>query len=70
MAEAKDSAGSNEFYRQAPYTEAFDIEYPQEPVEGKMNTYRCKSCKLITTEINGRLENHKADCEYRLQRKA
>ena len=56
------------FYNQSPYKEAFDIEYPQENLEGEMYKYRCKFCKKLTTDINGRVENHEADCEYRLQR--
>jgi DNA-directed RNA polymerase subunit RPC12/RpoP len=30
-----------------------------------MYKYRCKSCKRLTTDINGRVENHAEDCEYR-----
>ena len=56
------------FYERAPYAEAFDIDYPQENLEGEMYTYRCKHCKRLTTEINGRLENHAPDCAYRLER--
>ena len=56
------------FYEQTPYAEAFDIGYPQENLEGEMYKYRCKHCKKLTTEINGRLENHAPDCEYRLER--
>jgi hypothetical protein len=54
------------FYNQSPYKEAFDIEYPQENLEGEMYKYRCKSCKKLTTDINGRLENHGPSYEYRL----
>jgi hypothetical protein len=56
------------YYSTAPYKDAFDIEYPQENLEGEMYKYRCKFCKILTTDINGRLENHAQDCEYRLQR--
>ncbi len=66
----KQKTGSENFYIRAPYKDAFDIECPQEPVEGKMYTYRCKHCKVLTTDLNGLLENHKPDCEYRLQRTA
>jgi len=55
------------FYVSSPYKDAFDIEYPQEHLEGEMYKYRCKFCKKLTTEINGRLENHAEDCAYRLQ---
>jgi DNA-directed RNA polymerase subunit RPC12/RpoP len=59
---------SERFYSRSPYAEAFDIGYPQENLEGEMHKYRCKFCKKETTEINGRLENHGEDCEYRLAR--
>jgi hypothetical protein len=58
------------FYEHAPYAEAFDIGYPQENLEGEMYKYRCKHCKKLTTEINGRLQNHASDCAYRLEREA
>jgi DNA-directed RNA polymerase subunit RPC12/RpoP len=56
------------YYASLPYRDAFDIEYPQENLEGEMHKYRCKSCKKLATEINGRLENHANDCAYRLRR--
>jgi hypothetical protein len=56
------------FYLRSPYAEAFDIGYPQENVEGEMYKYCCRGCKRLTTDINGRLENHAEDCEYRLAR--
>jgi DNA-directed RNA polymerase subunit RPC12/RpoP len=61
----KQSSDSEKFYALLPYAEAFDIGYPQENLEGEMYVYRCRSCKKLTTEINGRLENHADDCEYR-----
>ncbi len=64
----KDSPGVGHYYASAPYRDAFDIEYPQENLEGQMYVYRCKFCKKLTTDINGRLENHAPDCEYRLSR--
>ncbi len=64
----KQSPNAGQFYATAPYKDAFDIEYPQENLEGQMYVYRCKSCKRLTTEINGRLENHASDCAYRLSR--
>jgi len=66
MADA--SAGPGVFYERAPYADAFDIEYPQENLEGEMYKYRCRSCKRLTTDINGRVENHAEDCEYRRMR--
>ena len=59
---------SENFTSRPPYKEAFDIGYPQEPVEGVMNVYCCKSCRRLTTEINGLLENHAPNCEYRLEK--
>jgi hypothetical protein len=59
---------STPFYERTPYAEAFDVGYPQENLEGEMYKYRCKHCKKLTTEINGRLENHAPDCEYRIER--
>ena len=64
MPQEQESAGS--FYNRSPYAEAFDIGYPQENLEGEMYKYRCAYCKRLTTDINGRLENHADDCEYRL----
>jgi len=58
------------FYGRAPYAEGFDIDYPQENLEGEMYKYRCRSCKRLTTDINGRLENHAEDCAYRVLRQA
>ncbi len=45
----------------------FYIDYPQEHVEGQMHTYRCAFCKVITTTINGNLDGHLSDCEYRIK---
>lgn len=53
------------FYERAPYAQAFDIGYPQENLEGELHRYRCRHCKRLTTDINGRLENHAEDCAYR-----
>ena len=64
----KASAAAETYYTTAPYRDAFDIEYPQENLEGQMYVYRCKSCKKLTTEINGRLDNHSPECAYRLSR--
>ena len=63
-----ESPQSDFFYARGPYKAAFDIEYPQENLEGEMYKYRCRSCKKLTTDINGRLENHAEDCEYRMAR--
>ena len=65
---SKDPTTAEFFYGRTPYDAAFDIDYPQENLEGEMYKYRCRFCKKLTTDINGRLENHAEDCEYRLQR--
>lgn len=64
----KQSSDNDNFYFLPPYDEAFDIGYPQENLDGEMYKYRCRSCKKLTTDINGRLENHADDCAYRLAR--
>jgi DNA-directed RNA polymerase subunit RPC12/RpoP len=61
--------GAN-YYITTPYKDAFDIGYPQENLEGQMYVYRCKHCKKLTTEINGRVENHAVDCAYRIEKTA
>ena len=43
------------------------IDYPQEHVEGQAYTYRCAFCKVVTTKINGNLDGHLPNCNYRLQ---
>jgi hypothetical protein len=70
MTEPASASKPQTFYDQAPYAEAFDIGYPQENLEGEMYKYRCKFCKRLTTDINGRIENHAEDCEYRRARTA
>lgn len=65
---SKDVHQPENYYATAPYHQAFDIGYPQENLEGEMYKYRCVSCKKLTTDINGRLENHAPDCAYRLRR--
>jgi hypothetical protein len=49
------------------YPQALYIHYPQEKVEGKLYEYRCQFCKRLTTEVNGKLENHDVNCQYRKQ---
>jgi hypothetical protein len=46
---------------------AYYIDYPQEHVEGQAHTYRCVYCKVVTTKINGSLQGHLADCDYRVK---
>jgi len=65
MTDQANPSTTEAFYDREPYAGAFDIDYPQENLEGEMYKYRCKSCKRLTTDINGRIENHAEDCEYR-----
>lgn len=44
----------------------FYIDYPQEHFEGQLHRYRCSFCKQETTKINGRLEGHLPNCDYRI----
>lgn len=43
-------------------------DYPTEPMGGTNPYYRCVFCKKTDPQINGTLENHAEDCEYRLQK--
>ena len=45
----------------------FYIDYPQELIEGQAHAYRCAFCKVITTTINGNLNGHLTNCEYRIK---
>lgn len=46
----------------------YDTDYPTEPC-GKGNPYyRCVYCKKTDPQINGVLENHFPDCEYRIEK--
>lgn len=67
--ETANVSGGSGFYEREPYVEAFDIQYPQENLEGEMYKYRCRHCKRLTTDINGRLENHAEDCAYRMSKR-
>ena len=64
----KKPSDSTSFKDRFPYKEAFDIDYPQEEVPGQTHVHRCKHCKVLTTQINGRLENHAPTCEYRMRK--
>lgn len=44
----------------------FYIDYPQEKIDPSTNNYRCIYCKVSTLEINGLLNKHKVDCEYKI----
>ena len=45
----------------------FYIDYPQEHIDGQLHRYRCVHCKEETTVINGRLDGHLPNCEYRIK---
>jgi len=66
--EVKKSLELADFKDRPPYKGRFDIDYPQEEVPGQTHVHRCKSCKVLTTQINGRLENHAPTCEYRVRK--
>jgi hypothetical protein len=66
--EVKKSLEPTDFKGRRPYKDAFDIDYAQEEVPGQTHVHRCKYCKVLTTQINGRLENHKPTCEYRVRK--
>jgi hypothetical protein len=42
------------------------IDYPQEKIDPSTNNYQCSYCKVSSLVINGLLEKHKKDCEYRV----
>jgi hypothetical protein len=42
-------------------------DYPNEPIGGGNPYYRCSFCGISDPQINGRLENHAKNCEYRLK---
>lgn len=41
-------------------------DFPTEPIGGKNPYYRCSLCKLSVPEINGEVEAHLVDCDYRM----
>lgn len=41
-------------------------DYETEPIGGGNPYHRCVHCKRSVPEINGRLDRHLADCEYRI----
>ncbi|MDG2252214.1 MAG: hypothetical protein P8K73_01040 [Methylophilaceae bacterium] len=45
----------------------FYIDYPQEKKDPTVNNYRCKLCKEESLKINGLLEKHKDNCDYRIE---
>ena len=48
--------------------EVYYSDYPSEPIGGDNPYYRCVYCKRSDPEINGTLEKHSKNCEYRLEK--
>lgn len=44
-----------------------NFDYPTEPIGGGNPYYRCVHCKRSCPEINGEIENHHRDCEWRME---
>ena len=40
-------------------------DYPTIPIGGKNPYYKCAFCGISVPQINGRIENHNENCEYR-----
>lgn len=46
----------------------YNVDYPKKKM-GKGNPYYCcRFCSRTDPEINGKIENHAANCEYRLSK--
>ena len=43
-------------------------DYPTEPMGGGNPYYCCVYCKVTDPQINGRIEGHNKNCEYRLEK--
>lgn len=43
------------------------FDYPSEPIGGGNPYQRCVYCKRSAPEINGMVENHYPDCEWRIK---
>jgi len=56
-------------YRLEAPTHRYYIDYPIERIGGGNPYYRCKSCGVSDPEINGRLDGHRSDCEWMLNKK-
>jgi len=49
-------------------TDEYYSDYPTRPIGGGNPYYCCAHCGRSDPEINGRLEGHAPDCEYRLEK--
>lgn len=47
--------------------EKYWCDYPNESIGGGNPYWRCSFCGISDPQINGKLENHAKDCEYRLK---
>jgi len=45
----------------------YRADYPREPIGGGNPYWRCSCCGRSDPDINGRVEGHNADCEWRLR---
>ena len=43
-------------------------DYPNEPIGGGNPYYCCSHCKVSDPQINGKIENHRDWCEYRIEK--
>ncbi len=48
----------------------YDFSYPKEPIGGGNPYQRCVSCKKSDPAINGRVEGHLENCQWRRLREA
>lgn len=48
----------------------YDCGYETEPIGDGNPYYRCVHCKRSDPEINGRIDRHLPDCEYRQSKEA
>ena len=55
-----------EFALEGKWNSAHEI--VQEKIEEGSNVFRCSICKEKALTINGLLENHKASCNYRIDK--
>jgi len=50
--------------------EEYRNDYPSEPIGGDNPYYCCSFCKISDPQINGRLEGHAENCEWRIKEEA
>lgn len=47
---------------------SYDTGYPTEKISKDNPYYCCAYCGISEPQINGKIENHASDCEYRLKK--